>query len=66
MSSLKSAFDRAKTVEWGLSPLAVLFWMVAIDDDRQQRARRKKRRKRKALDTRPPRKPARTAGPRLF
>lgn len=66
MTSLKSAFDRAKTVDWSLTPLAVMFWMVAIDEDRQQRARKKKRRKRKAPDTRPPRKPARPDGPRPF
>lgn len=66
MTSLKSAFDRARTVDWGLSPLATMFWMVAIDEDRQQRERKKKRRKRQALDTRPPRKPARPAGPRPF
>lgn len=66
MSSLKSTFNRARTVDWGLTPLATMFWMVAIDEDRQQRDREKKRRKRQALDTRPPRKPARPAGPRPF
>lgn len=66
MTSLKSAFDRAKSVDWGLSPLAAMFWMVAIDEDRQQREREQTRRKRQALDTRPPRKPARPAGPRPF
>jgi hypothetical protein len=66
MTSLKSAFDRARTVDWGLSPLATMFWMVAIDEDRQQREREQTRRKRQALDTRPPNKPAHRAGPRPF
>lgn len=66
MTSLKSAFDRARTVDWSLTPLATMFWMAAIDEDRQQRERQKKRRKRQALDTRPPQKPAHPAGPRLF
>lgn len=65
MSSLKSAFDRATVTDFGLSPLATMFWMVAIDEDRQQREREKKRRKRQALDARP-RKPASPAGPRPF
>lgn len=64
MTSLKSAFDRARIADWGLSPLATMFWIAAIDEDRQQRERAK-RRKRQALDTRP-RKPARPAGPRPF
>lgn len=65
MSSLKFAFDRVSVGGFGLSPLATMFWMVAIDEDRQQREREKKRRKRQALDARP-RKPARPAGPRFF
>jgi len=59
MSSLKSAFDRVNASDFGLSPLATMFWMVAIDEDRQQREREKKRRKRHVLDARP-------AGPRPF
>ncbi len=66
MTSLKSAFDRARAVDWGLSPLATMFWMVAIDEDRQQREREQTRRQRQALDTRPPNKPARPIGPRPF
>lgn len=64
--SLKSAFDRARIAHYGLTPLAIMFWAVAIDEDRQQREREKKRRRRQALDTRPPRKSARPAGPRPF
>lgn len=66
MTSLKSAFDRARAVDWGLSPLATMFWMVAIDEDRQQREREQTRRKRQALDTRPPNKPARRTELRPF
>lgn len=61
-----SAFDRAKTIDRGFTPLDAMFWMVVIDEDRQQREHKKKRRKWQALDTRPLRKPARAAGPHPF
>jgi hypothetical protein len=49
-----------------LSPLAIMFWAVAIDEDRQQREREKKRRKRQAQQNLSPRKPASPSGPRPF
>lgn len=57
MFSLKSAFEKAQATShgYGLSPLAIMFWMVAIDEDRQQREREKKRRdkRRASAQTRP-------------
>ena len=64
MSSLKPAFDRATAPHHGLSPLAIMFWMVAIDDDRQRRER-ERRRKRQA-QAQPQRKAAPPPGPRPF
>lgn len=50
MTSLKPAFDRAKASHFGLRPLAIMFWIVAIDEDRQRREREKERRReRRAL-----------------
>ena len=66
MSSLKSAFDRAKATHFGLTPLEVMFWIAAIDEDRQRREREKKRcRKRVALADEQRRR-ACPAGPRPF
>ena len=64
MSSLKPAFDRATAPDHGLSPLAIMFWIVAIDDDRQRRDR-ERRRKRQA-QVQPQRRPAPSLGPRPF
>jgi len=57
MSSLKPAFDRAQAPHFGLSPLATMFWIVAIDDDRQRREREKERRRKRQADAPPRHKP---------
>ena len=66
MTSLKSAFDRAKAPTFGLTPLAVMFWIVAIDEDRQRREREKKRRRKRLALADEQRRRARPAGPRPF
>lgn len=66
MSSLKPAFDRAKATTFGLTPLEIMLWIVAIDEDRQRREREKKRRRERQALAKPQRKPAPPRGPRPF
>jgi len=66
MNSLKSAFDRAKAPTFGLAPLAIMFWIVAIDEDGQRREREKKSRRERQALAKPQRKVSPPRGPRPF
>ena len=66
MQPLSHAFNRAAVKYHGLSPLAVMFWIVAIDDDRQRREREKERRRKRQALVQPRPRPRPAPAPRPF